>query len=115
MDEEDRSESSEDRDNEQLNEDLPASTLIGANITGANAGTYVGGVVGPASEVAEDEAAREPTEATAATEARDALKKEDEGEDLGAINFDALGSFTSDQDQSASTGQSGSGADEPNG
>jgi hypothetical protein len=115
MDEESRSESSEDRDYAEPEADLPASTLIGANITGANSGTYVGGVVGPASEVAEAEEPTEPAEATAATEARDALKKEDEGEDLGAINFDALGKFTSDQDQSASTEQSGSGANEPNG
>ena len=57
MDEESRSESSEDRDYTEPTEpeaDLPASTIIGANITGANTGTYVGGVIGPASEVAED-------------------------------------------------------------
>ncbi|MFL5735426.1 MAG: hypothetical protein ACJ78Q_19880 [Chloroflexia bacterium] len=52
------------------NADLPSSTIIGANITGANTATYPGGVVAPAAELAGEEADAEG--------------------DLGALNLDAL-------------------------
>lgn len=98
MDEERRAKLDEEGDDEQAEADLPASTLIGANITGANAGTYPGGVVAPAAEAAEVEE-----------------KEEDAGEGLGDMNFDALAQFTPGSDQDVSTQQREAEADELNG
>jgi len=50
--------------------DLPSATIIGANITGINAGTGTGGIVAPAASAAAAEAA-------------------DEG--VGPLNLDVLG------------------------
>jgi hypothetical protein len=97
MNEERRAELDEHGDDERAKADLPASTLIGANITGANTGTYVGGVVAPASEAAEIE-----------------QKEEDAGEGLGEMNFDALAQFAPGSDEDVSKQQSEVEADEQN-
>ncbi len=39
--------------------DTASSTLVGTNILGINAGTFPGGIVGPAAEIAADESANE--------------------------------------------------------
>jgi hypothetical protein len=109
MDEERRVELDEHGDDEKAEADLPSSTLIGANIAGNNAGLYPGGVVAPASDTAEVEEVEEVEEAEATR------KEEEEGDDLGPLNFDALAQFKNDADQGASTGQSETEAGKPNG
>jgi hypothetical protein len=62
MDDNDR-DTSPDKENDKGDSvDLPASTIIGANIGAANAGTFPGGIVAPAADAAAREQKEEEEE-----------------------------------------------------
>ncbi len=94
-------ESQEGQPQDKPKEDLPAATLIGANIAGINAGPWEGAIAAPAANAAEEEI----------EQAKGASEEEEEEEDLGPIDVDALAQFASDEEKSPNqdmpTGQGG--------